>query len=70
MKVVEASVIIPVFAMIVVAFVLFNLTLHSKIVAKCKEYRVEYTEAFKDESARPQEAIRAYWAVEKVVGRE
>lgn len=70
MKIVENSVIIPVFAMIVVALILFNLTLHSKIKTKCREYRIEYQQNFLNEKGRPQEVLRAYWATKKVVGKE
>lgn len=70
MNVVENSVIIPVFAMVVVAFVLFNLTLHERITTKCREYRIEYRDNFNNEKGRPQEALRAYWAVEQVIGKE
>lgn len=70
MNTVESSVIVPIFAMLVVALVLFNVTLHNRIVEKSRDYRVDYQNAFQAEKGDPQGAIRAYWAVMEVIGNE
>lgn len=64
---VENSVIIPLFAMILVALISFNLVLHDRIVDRTKELRRDYIEAFENEQKQPEEVLRKLWALDKVV---
>lgn len=70
MNTVESAVIIPLFTMIVVAMIIFNIQLHNRIVEKSREYRRDYLVAFENEKTQPDEVLRAYWAVNKLAGRE
>ncbi|MGN0480729.1 MAG: hypothetical protein ACI4EV_04095 [Lachnospiraceae bacterium] len=70
MNTIENAVIIPLFTMIIVAMIIFNLELHNRIVEKSRGYRRDYLMEFENEKAQPDEAIRAYWAIDRLAGKE
>lgn len=70
MNTVENALIIPIFAMIIVMLILFNISLHNKIIERSKEYRREYMVDFNDETKQPEEMLRIAWAFDKLKRKE
>ncbi len=64
---VENSVIVPLFVMVLVMMITFNLMLHNKIVDRTKQLRTNYIAAFENEEKQPEEVLRMVWAGRKLV---
>lgn len=64
---VENSVIVPLFVIVLVMMITFNLMLHDKIVDRTKQLRTNYIAAFENEEKQPEEVLRMFWAGSKLL---